>query len=124
MRDELERIWKKAAVAQFQVPAGGTEEHHVNLNRGSRSSGRDVNPGSPEYEGMLTTTFGGLYVTFKICMQVAGCCMFVLATSNECERPVTDRKSHVTTRAKVYLYRKNLKLVNTPTDLEQVVSPT
>jgi hypothetical protein len=27
----------------------------INLSRGGRSAGRDLNPGRPEYEGVLTT---------------------------------------------------------------------
>jgi hypothetical protein len=40
------------------IPAfsGETEENHENLSHNSRSPGRDLNPGPPEYEaGVLTT---------------------------------------------------------------------
>jgi hypothetical protein len=57
---ELERMWKKADVAQCKVLLrylpGGTEENHENLSQDNRSPGRDLGPGTPEYEaGVLTT---------------------------------------------------------------------
>jgi hypothetical protein len=57
--DELERFWKDAVVAKFKVPSRysprGTEKNHENLRQDSWSPDRDVNPGRPEYEGVLTT---------------------------------------------------------------------
>jgi hypothetical protein len=34
---------------------GGTDENHENLSQDSRSPDRDLNPGTPECEGVLTT---------------------------------------------------------------------
>jgi hypothetical protein len=43
--------------ALYQHLLGGSEENHENLGQYRRSSGRDQNPGPPDYEaGTLTTT--------------------------------------------------------------------
>jgi hypothetical protein len=48
--DKWERIMQEAAFA------GGAEKNKKKLNQHSRSPGRDLYPGSPEYEaGVLTT---------------------------------------------------------------------
>jgi hypothetical protein len=53
VNDELERTWKEAVVAQFKALSrnshGGNEENHD-----SRSPGRNLNPGHPEYEAGVT----------------------------------------------------------------------
>jgi hypothetical protein len=70
MNNNLERVRKKAVVNQLKIPSlhlsGGTEENTKTLNYGNRSSGRNLNPGPPEYEeGVLanhsTGTFGDDY---------------------------------------------------------------
>jgi hypothetical protein len=60
VNDDLERMWKEAAVAKFKMLSqhllGGAEENHENLNQDSQSPGRDLNPGHPEYEAEMLTT--------------------------------------------------------------------
>jgi hypothetical protein len=57
---ESERICKKAVVAQFKVISrhapGGTKIITKTLSQDSRSSGRDLKPGRPEYEARVFTT--------------------------------------------------------------------
>jgi hypothetical protein len=53
MNNALERIWKKAVVALWYYPGTCLEKLKnttKTLNQDSRSAGRDLNPGSPEYE--------------------------------------------------------------------------
>lgn len=53
------RTYKQAVVAQLHVLIqqflGGTEENHEKLQAGQPSWSQDLNPGYPEYEGILTT---------------------------------------------------------------------
>jgi hypothetical protein len=54
------RSWHNCEVLSRHLP-GMTEGNHENLSQDSRSPGRDLNPGCPEYEGVLnrvTMTFG------------------------------------------------------------------
>jgi hypothetical protein len=58
VNDELEKMWKEAVVA-FKLLSRyfseGTDEYHE-TPQDSRSLGRELNPGPPEYEaGVLTT---------------------------------------------------------------------
>jgi hypothetical protein len=59
--DELEWIWKEAAVAYVlssypRIRLEGLRKTMKNLSQDSRSRGRDLNTGLPEYEaGVLTT---------------------------------------------------------------------
>jgi hypothetical protein len=60
MYNELEMIWKEAAVDQFDIPSwhlpGGAKGEHEDLSRNGRSPAPDFNPGPAEYEaGVLTT---------------------------------------------------------------------
>jgi hypothetical protein len=54
VNDELGRVLKEAVVPNFEALSrhspGGTEEIHEMLRQGSRSPGKDLNPGPPEYE--------------------------------------------------------------------------
>jgi hypothetical protein len=60
VNNELERMWKEAAVALFKELSrhltGRTEETHENLIQTSLSLGRNLNPGSPRYEAEVITT--------------------------------------------------------------------
>jgi hypothetical protein len=47
------RSWPNCEVLSRHLP-GRTEGNHENLSQDSRSPGRDLNPGCPEYEGVLT----------------------------------------------------------------------
>jgi hypothetical protein len=57
VNNELERILKEAVLVYFLVPLsrnspGGTELNHENpFSHYIRFPGRDLNPGTPEYEG-------------------------------------------------------------------------
>jgi hypothetical protein len=58
VNDELARMWKRPwpnfKVLSRNSPEG-TDENHKNISQKSRSPGRDLNPGPPEYEaGALT----------------------------------------------------------------------
>jgi hypothetical protein len=57
---EMEWIWKEAIMASFEVLSRicleGLRKTTKNLSQDSRSPGRDLNPGPPEYKaGVLTT---------------------------------------------------------------------
>jgi hypothetical protein len=53
-------MWKEAALAKFDVQyhhwPGGTKDNHENLSQDSRSSGRNLKRGSPEYEAEVLPT--------------------------------------------------------------------
>jgi hypothetical protein len=72
---ELERVWKEAVAAYPGIRLEYLRETTVNLSQDSRSSGRDLNPGPPEYvAGVLTAlprrsirkyTMGNVHSTFS-----------------------------------------------------------
>jgi hypothetical protein len=55
MSNELERMWKEEVVNKPEelccILHGGTEKNMKLYCPDSRTSGRDINPGYPEYEG-------------------------------------------------------------------------
>jgi hypothetical protein len=58
MSDELERIWKEAAVLQalsLNFPKGAEKSHEI-LSQDSWSPDRYLNPGPPEYEARMLIT--------------------------------------------------------------------
>jgi hypothetical protein len=59
MNDELEGMWKEAAVAWFKVLsrnlAGKTEENHKNPRQDSRSLGQDSNSIPVKYKAVVLT---------------------------------------------------------------------
>jgi hypothetical protein len=71
MNDELERIWKEAVVTPLNVLSRHCLEGLMKttkiVRRGSRSPGRDLNPGTPEYEGVLTTQQRPKYIFIFAC---------------------------------------------------------
>jgi hypothetical protein len=67
--DELERIRKEAVVAKFKVLAQhfhGLRKTTKILSQDSRSPGRDLNAGPPEYEAEVLTTRSLRLVYFYI----------------------------------------------------------
>lgn len=54
MNNEMERIWKEAIFASFEVLyrylPGELRKTTKNLSQDSRSPGRDLKPGHPKYE--------------------------------------------------------------------------
>jgi hypothetical protein len=66
MINELERIWNEMFVALFkeqsQCKPGTTEENRENLSPDGWSSGRDFNPGPPEFEAGLLIIFSECWI--------------------------------------------------------------
>jgi hypothetical protein len=60
MYNELERAWKEAVVAYFNVLSrqfpGETEENYENLSQNRRSPGRDLKLRLTEYEALVIIT--------------------------------------------------------------------
>jgi hypothetical protein len=60
VNNELDRVWKEAVMALFEVLSWhlpeGLRKTTKDLGQNSWSPGRDLNPGPPEYKGGVFTS--------------------------------------------------------------------